>query len=156
MVPPCASERLQAATLYVVAPTAAQQPMFLTSAPKAHPHPPSAPPATAHARRAPPAASAPLQAKTIPNCANLAPTLPLLAQHLPQFALLALGALFQQLLVCLQCSLATAAHPARTVLQVHCILVAVRSTRMLPLLVAPAPAQPASGKRYPPRDRASA
>jgi len=144
-------------SLSASAPTAVLQPTFSISASKAHPHPLSAPPATSHVRRALPAASAILRARPIPSCANLALT-PMwsTAQHFPQSALPASRARFRQLLVCLY---ATSALPAPNVVQLHLShrsSAAAPSTRMHPLPVAPALAQPVLGKLYPPLDRASA
>ena len=150
---PCANEHLWALTLRAVAPTAALQPTFSTSAPEAHPRPPSAPRATAHARRVLPAASAPMQARAVPSRAQQALSLALSAQQHLQSATPAPQARSPQVLVCRH---AAAAPPERTVLQAHRSSAAAPSTRMRPLLVVPAPARPALVKLYPPRGRASA
>ena len=151
--PPCASERLRAATQRAAAPTAALQPTCSTAAPKERLHSPSAPPATAHARRVLPAASAPLQARAVRICAMQAPTPPLSVQYHAPPALLAH---ILHLLARLQSSRAPPAPQAPTALQAHRSSAAAPSTRMPPLLVASAPAAPALGKLYPQRDRASA
>jgi hypothetical protein len=150
---PCASERLRALTLPAVAPTAALQPTFSTSAPEAHPRYPSAPTATAHASRVLPAASAPMQARAFPRCAQQALSLALSVQQPLQSAIPAPQARSPQVLDCCR---AAAAPPERTVLQAHRSSAAAPSTRMRPLLVVPAPAGPALGRLYPPRGRASA
>jgi hypothetical protein len=146
----CANEHLWALTLRAVAPTAALQPTFSTSAPEAHRHPKSVPTATAHARRVLPAASAPMQARAVPSRAQQALSLPLSVQ---QPAIPAPQARTPQVPVRRH---AAAAPPERTVLQAHRSSAAAPSTRMRPLLVVPAPARPVLGKLYPARGRASA
>jgi hypothetical protein len=146
-VAPCPSQLLRALSLRVVVPTAALHPTFSTSAPEAHPHPPSAPTATAHGRRVLPAASAPMPVMSVPSRVQQAFSLVL---SMRQSAIPAPQARTPQVLS--RCH-AAAAPPERTVLQAHRSSAAAPSTRMRLLLVVPALARPALGKLYPRRGR---